>query len=60
MKNLSPQKRDVAEAEGTERRSDFGSKFFERPTTCPEDFIPHNSITTGSERTEAFEMKNHR
>jgi hypothetical protein len=32
MKNLSPQNRDVAEAVGTKRRSELGSKFFERLT----------------------------
>jgi hypothetical protein len=44
MKNLSPQNRDVAEAVGMERRSDFGSKFFERPTIMSSRIHTHNEV----------------
>jgi hypothetical protein len=57
MKNLSPQKR-AERRHGAER--ELGSKFLSRPTTCPEDSIPHNSIMTGPERTEACGMKDHK
>jgi len=58
MKNLSPQNRDVAEARSG--GANWGANFSSVRPSCPEEIIPRNNITTGSERTEACGMKDHK